>query len=128
ILFPQKAVVALVGDGGLMMSSQEIETAMRLKLNLVVVIVNDNGYGMIRWKQESGEFNNFALEFGNPDFVKFAESFGAHGARVDSANEFREKLKHALESGGVWLIDCPVDYTENILVFDKELKEKTKDL
>lgn len=128
ILFPDKAVVALVGDGGLMMSSQEIETAIRLKLNLVVVIVNDNGYGMIKWKQEGAEFVNFALEFGNPDFVKFAESFGAHGTRVESAGEFKEKLKHALEAGGVWLIDCPVDYSENSLVFDKELKEKTKDI
>ena len=128
ILFPDKAVVALVGDGGLMMSAQEIETAIRLKLDLVVVIVNDNGYGMIKWKQEGAEFVNYALEFGNPDFVKFAESFGARGARVESASEFKEKLKYALESGGVWLIDCPVDYSENILVFDKELKEKTKDL
>ncbi len=128
ILFPNKAVVALVGDGGLMMSSQEIETAIRLKLNLVVVIVNDSGYGMIKWKQEGAEFNNFALEFGNPDFVKFAESFGAHGARVESAADFKEKLKHALGAGGVWLIDCPIDYSENNLVFDKELKEKTKNL
>lgn len=128
ILFPDKAVVALVGDGGLMMSSQEIETAIRLKLNLVVVIVNDNGYGMIKWKQEGAEFNNFALEFGNPDFVKFAESFGARGTRVESADEFKEKLKFALEAGGVWLIDCPIDYSENSLVFDKELKEKTKDI
>lgn len=128
ILFPDKAVVALVGDGGLMMSSQEIETAIRLKLNLVVVIVNDNGYGMIKWKQEGAEFNNFALEFGNPDFVKFAESFGARGTRVESADQFKEKLKYALEAGGVWLIDCPIDYSENSLVFDKELKEKTKDI
>lgn len=128
ILFPDKAVVALVGDGGLMMSAQEIETAIRLKLDLVVVIVNDNGYGMIKWKQEGAEFVNYALEFGNPDFVKFAESFGAHGARVESADEFKQKLKHALESGGVWLIDCPIDYSENMLVFDKELKEKTKNL
>ncbi|MCX6780404.1 MAG: acetolactate synthase large subunit [Candidatus Magasanikbacteria bacterium] len=128
ILFPDKAVVALVGDGGLMMSSQEIETAIRLKLNLVVVIVNDNGYGMIKWKQQGADFDNFALEFSNPDFVKFAESFGAHGTRVENAAEFSKKLKHALESGGVWLIDCPIDYSENILVFDKELKEKTKNL
>lgn len=128
ILNPDKVVVALVGDGGLMMSSQEIETAMRLKLNLVVVIVNDSGYGMIKWKQQGARFGNFALEFSNPDFVKFAESFGARGARVESANEFRKKLNQALESGGVWLIDCPVDYSENNLVFDKELKEKTSNI
>lgn len=128
ILFPHKAVVALVGDGGLMMSSQEIETAIRLKLNLVVVIVNDNGYGMIKWKQQGAEFENFALDFVNPDFVKFAESFGAHGVRIEGAKEFGEKLKFALESGGVWLIDCPIDYSENNLVFDKELKEKTKNI
>jgi len=83
---------------------------------------------MIKWKQQGAEFENFALDFANPDFVKFAESFGANGARIESAKEFREKLKYALESGGVWLIDCPVDYSENNLVFDKELKEKTKNI
>ena len=128
LLFPQKAVMALVGDGGLMMSSQEIETAIRLKLNLVVLIVNDNGFGMIKWKQQGVKFDNFALEFSNPDFVKFAESFGAHGMRIENAAELKDKIKTALTSGGVWLIDCPIDYSENILVFDKELKEKTKNI
>lgn len=128
LLFPEKAVMALVGDGGLMMSSQEIETAIRLKLNLVVLIVNDNGFGMIKWKQQGVKFDNYALEFSNPDFVKFAESFGAHGLRIENAAELKDKIKNALESGGVWLIDCPIDYSENILVFDKELKEKTKNI
>ena len=128
LLFPEKMVMALVGDGGLMMSSQEIETAIRLKLNLVVLIVNDNGFGMIKWKQEGVKFDNFALEFSNPDFVKFAESFGAHGLRIENAAELKDKIKSALTSGGVWLIDCPIDYSENILVFDKELKEKTKNI
>ncbi len=128
LLFPEKAVMALVGDGGLMMSSQEIETAIRLKLNLVVLIVNDNGFGMIKWKQQGIKFDNYALEFSNPDFVKFAESFGAHGVRIESAKELKDKIKNALESGGVWLIDCPIDYSENAIVFDKELKAKTKNI
>jgi len=128
ILDPNRSVVALVGDGGLMMSSQEIETAIRLGLNLVIVIVNDNGYGMIRWKQQSAKFDNFGLDFGNPDFVKFAESFGAHGVRIESATEFLPAVKKALDAKGVWLIDCPIDYSENNLVFDRELKEKINNL
>jgi len=126
ILYPEKTVIALVGDGGLMMSSQELETAVRLKLNIVVVIVNDNGYGMIRWKQKGAKFEEYALGFGNPDFVKFAESFGAKGVRVKSAADFKKQLQKSVSAGGVWLIDCPIDYSENNLVFDKELKEKTK--
>lgn len=128
ILYPERAVIALVGDGGLMMSSQEIETAIRLKLNLVILIVNDSGYGMIKWKQQGAEFINFALEFGNPDFVKFAESFGARGVRIEKTEDLVDTIQNALHSGGVWLIDCPVDYSENNLVFDKELKEKTSNI
>jgi acetolactate synthase-1/2/3 large subunit len=128
MLNPDKKVVAVVGDGGFMMSAQELETAMRLKLDLVVLILNDNGYGMIKWKQEGMGLENFGLEFGNPDFVKLADAFGAQGYRITRTEDFKPTLEKALNSPGIHLIDCPIDYSENVLVFNKELKDKTCDL
>ena len=128
MIFPHKKVVALCGDGGFMMNSQELETAIRLKLDLVVIILNDNGYGMIKWKQEGMGFKNFALEFGNPDFVKYAAAYGAHGYRVKKTEEFTKTLKSCLNKKGVHVIEVPVDYRENIKVLTKELKEKTCDI
>ncbi len=128
MLNPDKKVLAVVGDGGFMMSSSELETAKRLNLDLVVLVLNDNGYGMIKWKQEADGLTNFGLDFNNPDFVKFAESFGAKGVRIKEAGELKSALVSAFAEGGVHVIDCPIDYTENVLVFNKELKEKTCDL
>lgn len=128
ILYPEKRVLAVVGDGGFMMSASELETAKRLNLDLVVLILNDNGYGMIKWKQEAEGLTNFGLDFNNPDFVKFAESFGANGLRITEAGKLREVLENAFVAGGLHLIDCPIDYSENVLVFNKELREKTCDL
>lgn len=128
LINPDKKVLAVVGDGGLMMSSQEIETAKRLGLSLVVLIINDSGFGMIKWKQKSSNFDDFALNFDNPDFVKLAESFGVNGLRVNSASELSDVLYKAINSEGVYLIDCPIDYSENNLVFDKELKEQISSL
>jgi acetolactate synthase-1/2/3 large subunit len=85
ILNPGRRVLAVCGDGGFMMNSQEIETAVRLGLNLVVLIVQDNAYGMIRWKQAVDSFADWGLTFGNPDFVKYAESYGAKGSRVETS-------------------------------------------
>lgn len=124
-LFPEKPVVAIVGDGGFMMNSQELETAVRLKLNLVVVVLNDNGYGMIKWKQDSEELKSFGLDYGNPDFVKYAESYGAKGYRVTSADDFETSLRSAIAGQGVTLIEVPIDYSENVRVFTKELPEIT---
>lgn len=122
---PEKRVVTVCGDGGFMMNSQELETAVRLGLDLVVIVLNDSGFGMIKWKQESSGFNNFGLDFTNPDFVKYAEAYGAHGHRVTSADDFGKTLERALGSKGVHLIDVPIDYSENVRVFTKELREKT---
>ncbi|HTM67884.1 MAG TPA: acetolactate synthase large subunit [Candidatus Binatia bacterium] len=122
---PDKKIVAVCGDGGFMMNSQELETAVRLGLDLTVVIINDSGFGMIKWKQQSMGFPNFGLEFGNPDFVKYAEAYGAHGSRASSAAEFGALLAKALAGKGVHLIEVPVDYSENDRVFTRELKEKT---
>jgi acetolactate synthase-1/2/3 large subunit len=124
MIFPKKKVMAICGDGGFMMNSQEVETALRLKLDLVIVILNDNGYGMIKWKQDHMNFPSFGLDFGNPDFVKYAESYGAKGHRVEKTEDFVPMLNAAFESGGVHLIEVPIDYSENIKVFTDELKDK----
>src|SRR3989338_2036422 len=128
ILNPEKKVVALCGDGGFMMNSQELETAVRLGLHLVVIILNDNGYGMIKWKQAGMGFKNFALEFGNPNFVKYAESYGAKGYRIKKTDDFAPLLKSCLNKKGVHVIEVPVDYRENLRVLTKELKEKSCDI
>ncbi|MDP2587022.1 MAG: acetolactate synthase large subunit [Candidatus Komeilibacteria bacterium] len=128
ILYPKKEVVALVGDGGFMMNSQELETAVRLKLNLTVIILTDYGYGMIKWKQKGAGYKNYGLEFSNPNFVKYAEAYGAKGYKIKRAADFSVILKKCLKLKGVKLIDCPIDYSENELVFNKELKEIKCDL
>lgn len=111
---PDKKVVAVTGDGGFMMNCQELETALRVKTPFVTLIFNDNGYGLIGWKQmnQFGETN--FVDFGNPDFVKFAESMGLKGYRVESADDLIPTLKTALEQNIPTVIDCPVDYRENI--------------
>lgn len=124
MLYADRPVVALCGDGGFMMNSQEIETAMRLGLDLVVVIVNDNGFGMIQWKQEAQHMPSFGLTFTNPDFVKYAESYGARGYRVTRTEELEQHLSRALGEKGVTIIDCPIDYSENIRVLTNELASK----
>jgi acetolactate synthase-1/2/3 large subunit len=121
ILFPQRRVLAVCGDGGFMMNSQEMETAVRLGLNLVVLIVQDDAYGMIRWKQAADGFADFGLKFGNPDFVKYAESYGAKGTRVETADGLVPALETAFEEGGVQLVSVPVDYSENERVLLEEL-------
>ncbi|MFQ5589094.1 MAG: acetolactate synthase large subunit [Nitrospiria bacterium] len=125
LVHPDRQVVAVCGDGGFMMNSQEMETAVRLKLHLVVVILRDNAYGMIQWKQAGGGFANFGLDFGNPDFVRYAESYGAKGHRVTKNGELQGMLGRCLAEPAVHLIEVPIDYTENERVFYQELKAKT---
>jgi acetolactate synthase-1/2/3 large subunit len=100
-----------------------METAVRLKLDLTVLILRDDAYGMIRWKQANMGFADFGLTYGNPDFVKYAESYGAHGHRVESAAHLPELLRQTLNSPGVHLIDCPVDYGDNDRILNHEIKE-----
>lgn len=128
IVFPQRKVIAVCGDGGFMMNSQEMETAVRLNLNINVLILRDDAYGMIKWKQSAMRFDNYGLDFGNPDFVKYAESYGARGHRLEKTEEFVGLLQKCLDTPGVDLIDVPVDYSENERVLIKELLEKTGDL
>ena len=124
ILYPKRRVMAVCGDGGFMMNSQEMETAVRLKLNLVVLILDDGAYGMIRWKQAVDDFPDFGLKFGNPDFVKYAESYGAKGARVETLDDLIPTLEAAFTSGGVHLIAVPIDYSENMRVLVDELRSR----
>ncbi len=113
MLFPEKPVVVLAGDGGFMMNVAELETAVRLKQDLVVIVLNDSGYGMIKWKQSAMKLKDFGLTFSNPDFVRLAESFGARGVRITKAEQFRMEVETALKQGGVHVIEVPIDYSEN---------------
>ncbi|MGO4666305.1 acetolactate synthase large subunit [Bosea sp. 2RAB26] len=128
MLYPERRVVAVCGDGGFMMNSQEMETAVRLGLNLVVVILNDNAYGMIRWKQAVDNFPDFGLTFGNPDFVRYAEAYGAKGSRVAAAEDLAPTLEAAFAGGGVHLVEVPIDYSENTRVLVDELRNRTPDI
>jgi acetolactate synthase-1/2/3 large subunit len=121
MLNPSKRVLAVCGDGGFMMNSQELETALRLKLNFVVLILEDNAYGMIRWKQAVDKFPDHGMTFGNPDFVAYAAAYGAQGRRVTEADGLTPALHAAFAAGGVQLVVVPVDYSENIRVFIDEL-------
>ena len=103
------------------MNSQEMETAVRLGVHIVVLILEDHAYGMIRWKQAVDHFADFGLQFSNPDFVAYAKSYGATGARVTSAADLLPTLKAALDGRGVHLVVVPIDYSENIRVLVEEL-------
>jgi len=121
LIHPDRRVLAVCGDGGFMMNSQELETAVRLKLNLVVLVLEDRAYGMIRWKQEVDGFSDFGLDFGNPDFVAYAKSYGAKGSRVGNVSELSTMLEAAFRDGGVHLVVAPIDYGENMRVLVNEL-------
>ncbi|MDM0109213.1 acetolactate synthase large subunit [Variovorax sp. J22R24] len=124
LLYPQRRVLAVCGDGGFMMNSQELETAIRLKLDLVVLIIEDNAYGMIRWKQSVDRFTDWGMTFGNPDFVKYADAYGAKGRRVESAEGLAPAIEAAFCEGGVQVIAVPIDYSENTRVLVDELRNR----
>ncbi|MBE9046487.1 acetolactate synthase large subunit [Pleurocapsales cyanobacterium LEGE 10410] len=114
LVHPERKVVAVTGDGGFMMNCQELETALRVKTPFVTLIFNDNGYGLIEWKQINQFGHSTSTDFGNPDFVKFAESMGLKGYRVESAADLIPTLQKALADNVPSVIDCPVDYEENL--------------
>jgi acetolactate synthase I/II/III large subunit len=126
MLYPKRRVMAVCGDGGFMMNSQEMETAVRLKLNLVVLVIEDGAYGMIRWKQAVDHFPDFGMTFGNPDFAKYAEAYGARGARVGAIRDFLPTLERAFTEGGVQLVAVPIDYSENQRVLVEELNDSVR--
>jgi acetolactate synthase I/II/III large subunit len=124
LLYPERRVMAVCGDGGFMMNSQELETAVRLKLDLVVLILDDAAYGMIRWKQAVDKFPDWGLTFGNPDFVQYAEAYGAKGWRVNATEDLVPTLEGAFRQGGVHLVAVPIDYSENTRVLVDELAKR----
>jgi acetolactate synthase-1/2/3 large subunit len=122
LLYPERRVLAVCGDGGFMMNSQEMETAVRLGLNLVVLILEDHAYGMIRWKQATDGFVDWGMTFGNPDFVRYAEAYGAKGWRAQCAADLVPMLEEAFKSGGVHIVVTAIDYSENTRVLVEELQ------
>ena len=119
LVYPQRTVVAATGDAGFLMNVQELETAVRLKTPIVVLIWNDSAYGLIKWKQMTQYGRPSHVDFGNPDFVALAESFGARGIRINAANELGPALEQARRSTVPVVIDCPVDYAENLKLTEK---------
>jgi acetolactate synthase-1/2/3 large subunit len=123
LVYPERKVITVCGDGGFMMNSQEIETAVRLKLNIVVIILRDDAYGMIKWKQANMEFENYGLDYSNPDFVMYAQSYGAKGWRVSNSEELLPMVENCLNDPAVHIIDVPVDYSLNDETLNKTIRE-----
>ena len=124
MLYPGRRVMAVCGDGGFMMNSQELETAVRLKLNLVVLVIEDRAFGMIRWKQAVDAFPDYGMTFDNPDFVTYAKAYGATGSRVETVDALRPTFEKAFTDGGVQLVVVPIDYSENKRVLVDELQQR----
>jgi acetolactate synthase-1/2/3 large subunit len=114
LVHPERRVVALCGDGGFLMNSQELETAKRIGAGITVVVWRDDGYGLIDWKQRNAFGRPFGVEFGNPDLVAYAASFGIPGFRPESADALYPMLRKALEIDGPSIVDVPIDYAENV--------------
>ena len=126
IVHPDRRVMAICGDGGFMMNSQEMETAVRLGLDLVVLILKDDAYGMIKWKQANMGFDDFGLDYGNPDFVQYANSYGASGHRLESAASLIPLIEECFNTAGVHLIEVPVDYSDNDRILNSDIKEQSQ--
>ncbi|KRD39239.1 acetolactate synthase [Lysobacter sp. Root916] len=121
IVHPDRRVLAVCGDGGFMMNSQELETAVRLGLDLTVLVLRDDAYGMIKWKQAHERYPSFGMDLGNPDFVKYAESYGARGHHPASSDEFLPLLQRALDAPGVDLIEVPIDYADDDRILNEDI-------
>jgi acetolactate synthase-1/2/3 large subunit len=119
LVHPDRKVVALCGDGGFLMNSQELETAKRIGANITVVVWRDDGYGLIDWKQRNEFGRPFAVQFGNPDFVAYAESFGLAGFRPATADDLYPTLMRALEVPGPAVVEVPIDYRENLRLTER---------
>ena len=128
MVHPERRVLAVCGDGGFMMNSQDLETAVRLGLDLVVLVLSDAAYGMIRWKQAEMGLDDFGLQFNNPDFVQYAESYGATGHRIAATADLGPTLEKAFSAGGVHLVDLPVDYSQNGPALFHEIPEESAKL
>lgn len=121
LVHPEKKVLAICGDGGFMMNAQELETVVRLDLDLTVLVLRDDAYGMIRWKQREMGLADYGMHFGNPDFVRYADAYGARGHRPDSVETFGDCLADCLERPGVDLIEVAIDYSDDHRIFGEEI-------
>ena len=119
LVFPDRRVLAVCGDGGFMMNVQEMETARRLGSNIVVMVWEDGGYGLIAWKQQNQFQRHTDLAFGNPDWLKLADAFGWHGQRVENSGQLRGALRQAFDTNGPSLLVIPIDYRENQKLTEK---------
>ena len=119
LVSPNRTAVTVTGDAGFLMNSQEIETALRIGTPIVILIWNDSQYGLIKWHQLRHFGRPSHIDFNNPDLVKYAESFGAKGYRIESAGDLVPTLKQAIADNTVVVIDCPVDYSENMKLTEK---------
>jgi acetolactate synthase-1/2/3 large subunit len=128
LVYPERKVMAICGDGGFMMNSQELETAVRLRQDLVILLLRDDAYGMIKWKQSQMEYHDFGLDFGNPDFVAYAQAYGAQGHRVSATAELKPLVEKCFSEGGVHLIDVPVNYSDNDRILNREIRELSRKL
>jgi acetolactate synthase I/II/III large subunit len=123
LLRPDRNVLAVVGDGGFMMNSRELETALRYKIPVVVLLLNDNAFGFIKWEQEAKGFKSFGLDYRNPDFAKYAESFGAVGVKVREGDDLTKVLRNAFALKKVVVVECPVNYSVNFEMFSRKLND-----
>ncbi|MCC2617967.1 acetolactate synthase large subunit [Aestuariibacter halophilus] len=128
LVYPDKPVITVCGDGGFMMNSQELETAVRLGLHIVVIILRDDAYGMIKWKQAHMSFANFGLDYGNPDFVMYANSYGAKGWRISATEELLPRINECLDDPAVHVIDVPVDYSLNDETLNQSIRNLSQSL
>jgi acetolactate synthase-1/2/3 large subunit len=119
LAYPDRTALTVTGDAGFLMNSQEIETALRIGVAIIILVWNDSKYGLIKWHQDRRFGRDTQIDFNNPDLVKYAESFGAKGYRVESAGDLLPMLKQAITDDTVVLIDCPVDYSENMKLTEK---------
>jgi len=125
MLYPERRVIAVVGDGGFMMNAQELETAVRLNTHIVILILNDNAFGFIKWKQRNMGFHEFGLDYGNPDFARFAECHGAVGMTMRKGDDLSAMLRRAFDLKRTVVIECPIDYSVNYETFSKEIESFT---
>jgi len=125
---PDKPVIAVCGDGGFMMNSQEMETAVRLGLHVIVLVLRDDAYGMIKWKQAHMNFTDYGLDYGNPDFVAYARSYGAKGWRIDDTSELLPMIERCLAEPDIHLIEVPVDYSLNDEKLNKDIRNRSQQL
>ena len=114
LIYPDRGILAMTGDAGFMMNSQEIETALRINTPFVILIWNDNCYGLIAWHQMKKFKRTSHVDFKNPDFVKYAESMGAVGYRISKGDDLADVIRRAMQEKTVVVIDCPVDYSVNM--------------